>query len=119
MSKKADRSVLTESALTASAVIFAALGDATRLRLITVLCAGGAFSIAHLTASTDITRQGVTKHLRVLSDVGLVRDVKIGRERLWEFDPAKIEEARRSLERIGQQWDIALGRLKAFVEENP
>jgi len=98
------------------APIFAALGDETRLRLIAVLCAGGAVSIAHLTAGTEITRQAVTKHLHVLADAGLVRDVKVGRERLWEFEPAHLEAARRSLEVIGRQWDQALLRLKLAVE---
>ena len=96
--------------------VFAALGDPTRLRLVAVLCAGGAFSIAQLTAGTEISRQGVTKHLRVLADAGVVSDVRSGRERLWQLEPAQIEEAKRTLEVIGRQWEIALGRLKAFVE---
>ena len=96
--------------------VFAALGDPTRLKLVAVLCAGGAFSIAQLTATTDISRQGVTKHLQVLADAGVVHDVKTGRERRWQLDPGRIEEARRTLEAIGQQWDVALGKLKAFAE---
>jgi DNA-binding transcriptional ArsR family regulator len=99
------------------APVFFALGDRTRLRLIAVLCAGGVFSIAQLTANTQITRQAVTKHLQVLAEAGLVRDVKLGRERLWQFDPAQLEAARRSLEIIGRQWEQALGKLKAFVED--
>src|SRR5215467_9296333 len=99
-----------------SAPIFAALGDETRLRIVAVLCAGGAMSIAQLTSGTEITRQAVTKHLLVLSDAGLVRDVKMGRERLWEFEPAQLIEARRSLELIAQQWDKALQKLKQAVE---
>jgi len=96
--------------------MFAALGDATRLRLIAALCAGGALSIAQLTAGTAITRQAVTKHLEVLADVGLVHDIRQGRERLWELQPSRIDEARRSLDTIAAQWDQALRRLKAFVE---
>jgi len=103
----------------ALANIFAALGDPTRLKLVAVLCAGGAFSIAQLTASTEISRQGVTKHLQVLADAGVVRDVKIGRERLWQLEPGQIEEAKRTLELIGREWDVALGKLKAFVESGP
>ena len=99
------------------ATVFFALGDKTRLQLIAVLCAGGAFSIAQLTANTDFTRQAVTKHLQVLAHAGLVKDLKSGRERLWQFDPAQMEEARLSLEVIGKQWESALGRLKQFVEE--
>ncbi len=98
------------------ATVFAALGDPTRLKLVAALCAGGAFSIAQLTASTDITRQGVTKHLQVLSEAGVVRDVKSGRERLWALEPRPLLEAKNTLEAIGQQWELALGRLKSFVE---
>jgi DNA-binding transcriptional ArsR family regulator len=107
---------LKKSALRNAVPIFAALGDETRLRLIAVLCAGGAMSIAQLTSGTEITRQAVTKHLRVLADAGMVHDVKVGRERLWEFEPTQLEEARRSLEVIGQQWDKALNKLKMAVE---
>jgi DNA-binding transcriptional ArsR family regulator len=103
-------------ALAKSAPLFAALGDATRLRLIAVLCAEGAMSIAQLTSGTDITRQAVTKHLQVLADAGLVRDIKVGRERLWEFERARLEEARRSLDLIAQQWDHALMKLKLALE---
>lgn len=100
----------------AMANVFAALGDPTRLKLVAVLCAGGALSIAQLTASTDISRQGVTKHLQVLAEAGVVRDVKQGRERLWQLEPGQIEEARRTLEVIGQEWEVALGKLKTFAE---
>lgn len=99
------------------APVFAALGDETRLRLIALLCAGGAMSIAQLTSGTHITRQAVTKHLLVLADAGLVRDFKSGRERLWEFELSRLEDARRSLELIARQWDSALQRLKRAVEE--
>jgi len=100
----------------ALAGVFAALGDPTRLRLVAALCAGGAFSIAQLTAQTEISRQGVTKHLQVLADAGVVRDAKLGRERLWQLDPRQIDDARRSLDVIGRAWDVALGKLKAYVE---
>ena len=98
------------------ASVFFALGDKTRLQLIAVLCAGGAFSIAQLTAGTDVSRQAVTKHLEMLADARLVTHLKSGRERLWQFEPAAIEEARLSLETIGRQWEQALGRLKSLVE---
>ena len=98
------------------APVFAALGDEMRLRLIAVLCVGGAMSITQLTSGTAITRQAVTKHLVLLEEANLVDDVKVGRERLWEFEPAQLNEARRSLEAIARQWDQALARLKAVVE---
>lgn len=103
----------------ALARVFAALGDATRLKLVALLCAGGALSIAQLTAHTDISRQGVTKHLQTLAEAGVVRDVKSGRERLWQLDPVQIEAAKRTLEQIGREWDVALAKLKLFVESPP
>lgn len=108
---------MKNTALRGSATIFAALGDETRLRIIAVLCSGGAVSIAELTTGTEISRQAVTKHLHVLADAGLVQDVKVGRERLWQFEPMQVEAARRSLDTISQQWDHALSRLKLAVEE--
>lgn len=89
-----------------------------RLRLVVALCMGGAMSITQLTAGTDISRQAITKHLAVLGAAGLVRDSKIGRERLWEFDPAQLAEARSALDVIARQWDQALAKLKAVVEND-
>ena len=105
------------SAIQKTAPVFAALGDPTRLRLVATLCAGGALSIAQLTAGTAVTRQAVTKHLETLAAAGLVRDLRQGRERLWGLEPARIDEARRSLDAISAQWDRALQRLKTFVEQ--
>jgi len=96
--------------------VFAALGDDTRLRLVMALCAGGALSIAQLTAGTDVTRQAITKHLEVLSEAGLVHDIKVGRERLWELESSRLGDAQRMLQQIAAQWDHTLARLKALVE---
>jgi DNA-binding transcriptional ArsR family regulator len=106
----------TPRALQNCAPVFAALGDEMRLRLVAALCVGGAMSITQLTSGTEISRQAITKHLSVLAAAGLVRDVKVGRERLWEFEPSQLDGARRSLELIGRQWDQALARLKLSVE---
>lgn len=102
--------------LRVSAPVFAALGDETRLRLVTRLGTEGPLSIARLTAGTDVTRQAVTKHLHVLADAGLARGSRHGRERLWRLEPEPLEEARRCLDLISAQWDAALARLKAAVE---
>lgn len=97
--------------------MFAALGDETRLRLVARLSAGGPFSIARLTEGSRVTRQAVTKHLHVLAEAGLVSDVRVGRERLWELDRPSLDEARRCLELISDEWDRALDRLRRLVEE--
>jgi DNA-binding transcriptional ArsR family regulator len=102
--------------LRVSAPIFAALGDETRLGLLSRLGTDGPLSIARLTTGTDVTRQAVTKHLRVLADAGLARGTRQGRERLWTLEPEPLEQARRFLDLISEQWDEALARLKASVE---
>ena len=101
---------------THAAPVFAALGDATRLALVGRLGAEGPLSIPQLASESAVTRQAVTKHLHVLADAGLVRGVKVGRERRWEFEPSQLDEARRSLDAIARQWDHALERLKVAVE---
>ncbi len=101
----------------AHAPIFAALGDETRLALIAKLSEGPPCSIAQLTQGTQLTRQAVTKHLRVLTGARIVRNVRAGRESLFELDPAPIREVREYADVVSQQWDQALGRLKAFVEK--
>jgi DNA-binding transcriptional ArsR family regulator len=99
-----------------TAPLFAALGDPTRLRLVARLSREGPLSISRLSDGAGVTRQAVTKHLRVLAGAGLARGSRQGREQLWQLEAAPLEEARRSLERISQRWDEALERLKAAVE---
>ncbi|MBV8549673.1 MAG: helix-turn-helix transcriptional regulator [Acidobacteriaceae bacterium] len=101
-----------------SAAVFSALGDETRLRLVARLSAGEPLSITQLAFGTNLTRQAVTKHLHVLAHARLVHHRKQGREQLWTFDPQKIQDARRMLDRIGQEWESALSRLKAIVESD-
>jgi DNA-binding transcriptional ArsR family regulator len=100
----------------AQAPVFAALGDETRLALVVRLGEGSAQSIAQLTAQSRLTRQAISKHLRVLEGAGLVRGVRQGRENRFELVPAPLAEAQRCLERISAQWDDALARLKEWVE---
>ena len=99
-----------------NAAVFAALGDPTRLGLVSRLCGGGPLSIARLTDGTDVTRQAVTKHLHVLRGAGLVRSTRAGRESLWELEPRRLEAARKYLEMVSKRWDEALDRLKLHVE---
>jgi DNA-binding transcriptional ArsR family regulator len=111
------RNAAATAKMTDSAPVFAALGDATRLRLVSRLCAAGPLSIARLSEGAGVTRQAVTKHLHKLGDAGLVRHARRGRERIWELEPRRLETAQRCLSQIADQWDAAIGRLKAFVEK--
>ena len=98
------------------AEVFAALGDQTRLALVSRLSNGKRHSISQLTEGSKLTRQAITKHLRVLEGVGIVHGVRAGRESLFEFDPEPLEDAREYLDIVSSQWDDALTRLKSFVE---
>jgi DNA-binding transcriptional ArsR family regulator len=102
--------------VTDAAPLFAALADPTRLGLVAQLSAEGPLPLARLVGGAGVTRQAVTKHLTALGDAGLVESSR-GRPRLWRLVPDRFDDVRRSLDRIAQQWDDALGRLKAFVED--
>ena len=100
-----------------AAPLFAALGDETRLVLMTRLGGGQPLSITELAQGIPLTRQAVTKHLHVLSHAGLVRDFRRGRERMWQPEAQRLAEARHYLDAISKRWDETLARLKAYVEE--
>jgi DNA-binding transcriptional ArsR family regulator len=104
------------AALKTRASVFAALGDETRLSVLTRLANGRAQSISRLTAGTNLTRQAVTKHLRVLEDAGVIRCLRVGRESRFALVRKPVDDIRDYLERVSRQWDDALARLKALVE---
>ena len=101
----------------AHASVFAALGDETRLSLVAKLCGGQPRSISQLTEGSKLTRQAITKHLRVLERAEIVHSVHTGRESLFKLDPEPIEELKKYLDLVSAEWDQALARLKAFVED--
>jgi DNA-binding transcriptional ArsR family regulator len=111
MSKRA-----VERTVAGAALMFAALGDPTRLALLQRLSRGGPASISALAERFDTTRQGVTKHLQVLAGAGLIDGTRRGREHIWAIRPDRLEEAQRHLDTIARGWDGALARLKAHVE---
>ncbi|HYT23677.1 MAG TPA: metalloregulator ArsR/SmtB family transcription factor [Candidatus Polarisedimenticolia bacterium] len=99
------------------APVFAALGDETRLSLVAKLCHGEPRSISQLTAEAKVSRQAITKHLRVLEGAGIVRGRRRGRERLFALETKRLDEIREYLDFVSKQWDEALARLKTFVEK--
>lgn len=98
------------------ASVFAALGDETRLSLIGKLSHGPPQSISRLAEGSRLTRQAITKHLRVLEGAGIVHSIRTGRESLFTFRPEPLRDLQSYLERVSSQWDDAIGRLKSFVE---
>ena len=74
-------------------------------------------SITRLTSGSKLTRQAISKHLRVMERSGLVRSSRYGRERRWRLNEQRLADARFYLDQISRQWDAALNRLRAFVED--
>lgn len=101
---------------TEPAPVFAALGCVTRLELVSRLCDGNEHSIASLTDGLDLTRQAVTKHLQVLQQAGIVHNQRVGRERRFSIRHDPINQAKDYLQRVSNQWDDAITRLRSQVE---
>ncbi|MBY5841128.1 helix-turn-helix transcriptional regulator [Rhizobium leguminosarum] len=99
------------------ASVFAALGDRTRLSLLSRLCDGRSLSITELTQDTGVTRQGISKHLKVLEDSGVVSRERVGRESRYVIRADSLVEAKRYLERASRQWDDAIVRLQKLVDD--
>lgn len=116
MSRKRARSVADPRVFRQHAPVFAALSDETRLSLLAALSAGVPCSISQLTADSKMTRQAITKHLRVLESAGLVRAETAGRERRFQLEPKPLGEARVYLDLVSSQWNEALARLQKLVE---
>ena len=107
-----------ERNLAGAALLFAALGDPTRLALLQRLSDDGPASISMLAERfREMTRQGVTKHLQVLAAAGIIDGSRLGREQVWTLNPARLAEGRRCLEVIARGWDDALARLTLHVED--
>ncbi|RYD32888.1 MAG: transcriptional regulator [Verrucomicrobiaceae bacterium] len=98
--------------------VFAALGDSTRLGLVDALAGGLPRSITELSARSSMTRQAVTKHLGVLEHAGVVRSRRSGRSTFYQLEPDSLRLMRQYLDEVSNQWEDALGRLKAFVEDD-
>jgi DNA-binding transcriptional ArsR family regulator len=105
-----------EPAAAAAAEVFAALADPMRLSLVMRLSDGGSRSIASLSVDARVSRQAVSKHLKVLERARLVASARAGRESRYALRPEGLDPARHWIEAVGAQWEDALGRLKAFVE---
>ena len=104
--------------MTTAVLVFAALGDAVRLSIVVRLCSDGPLPTIQLKQSTNVSRQAVTKHLRILEDVGLVHSDRVGRDRLWRIEMHRLAEIRKYLDQISEQWDARLERLRTFVEDD-
>ena len=108
---------MSGTAAVGPALVFDALGDPNRLRIVLRLCDTGPCSTLQVTQAVSLTRQAATKHLIVLETVGLVISNKRGRERIWTVRPQSLSAASDYLVAMSDRWDRAIDRLRAMVED--
>jgi DNA-binding transcriptional ArsR family regulator len=89
-----------------------ALGDPTR-RTIFERLADGPRAVGQLADEFPVSRPAVSQHLKVLKDAGLVVDQQVGRQRLYQVDPAGVDAMRTYFEGF---WTKALANFAARVE---
>lgn len=98
-----------------NAVVFAALGDPTRLGLLGRL-GRDERSLSSLAAGAGMSRQAIAKHLDVLERAGLVHGERRGREHRYRATPAPLGHASAWLDTYRQQWEAAFDRLDAYLQ---
>jgi DNA-binding transcriptional ArsR family regulator len=97
-------------------VLWSAVGDPTRRRMLDLLLAQGARSATSLSGELPVTRQAVAKHLLVLERAGLVHAVVAGREKRFRVDEGQLRRAVAQLADVGAAWDARLSRIKGIAE---
>jgi DNA-binding transcriptional ArsR family regulator len=109
----------SDDQLPRTAPILSALGDPIRLAIVMRLCKDGPLPTIELKQDAGgVSRQGITKHLQVLVDAGLVSSDRVGRDRQWQLQTQQLAAARDYLSQISAQWDLRLERLRKFVEDD-
>jgi DNA-binding transcriptional ArsR family regulator len=98
--------------------VFAILADPTRRRLVEVLHSGER-SVNDLVAAVDIHQPGVSRHLRLLHEAGLVTVRASGQRRLYSLRPQPLRELEAWMRRFAHDERDRLGRLADFVEDAP
>jgi len=101
----------------APAEAFAALGDPHRIDLLQRLSRDGQATATSLAAPLPMSRQAVTKHLRVLEGAGLLRTRRTGREVHYVVRPDALARQARWLDDVAAAWDRRLAGVKAAAEK--
>ena len=96
---------------------FWALADSTRRRVLERLLEEPGLSVSELARPLSLKLPGMTKHLDVLSDAGLITRTKTGRTVAVNLSAAPMREAMAWLNRYERFWNVSLDRLTALVEE--
>ena len=101
-------------------VVFAALADPTRRRVLRLVAERGPTSATLLEHELPVTRQAIVKHLAVLHRAGLVSGQRTGQEVRYALVPGPLDEISDWIGEIGMRWDQRLARLRQLVlDQNP
>jgi DNA-binding transcriptional ArsR family regulator len=98
--------------------VFSALSDPGRRRLLETLAARESASLTELASQLPVTRQAVSKHLAALAQAGLVESARTGRETHYSLTPQPLDDALAWMERIGDEWDERLARLREHLSSS-
>lgn len=97
--------------------LFKAIADPTRRDIFHALViATSALSITQISNQFEMTRQGVTKHIKTLEEAGLVYIQSQGRERFCNANPKELQVVNKWLKFYEQFWDDKLGSLGAYLD---
>ena len=97
---------------------FGAVAHPVRRQIVTAL-ASGEMAVRDLADRLPVTRPAVSQHLRVMLDVGLVTQQRVGREHRYRLHPQRLDEIRFWLETLDASWARAMHRLGEHLEQNP
>ncbi len=96
--------------------VFQALADPTRRAILELLRAGSQ-PVNGIAAGFDISRPAISRHLRILREADLVREVKAGRNRLYALHPEPLRDIDQWLAHYRHMWQHQLRNLKRYVEQ--
>ncbi|PLR89135.1 ArsR/SmtB family transcription factor [Bacillus sp. T33-2] len=97
--------------------VFQAIADPTRRQLLKLL-SDREMPVTAISGHFPMSRTAVSKHLRILSEAGLVHERKVGRETRYLLNPQPLNELRDWLEYFEIYWDNKLSMLKHFLEDD-
>jgi DNA-binding transcriptional ArsR family regulator len=96
-------------------LVFVALADPTRRYVIEKLSNGGTVTATELAEELPISRQGISKHLKILEEANLVTARQKGRERLYTLSPQPLSEATGWVAAVNQRWANRLRALHDYL----
>jgi DNA-binding transcriptional ArsR family regulator len=96
--------------------VFNAIAEAHRREILDSLMAGEK-AVGAIVDDLSMSQPQVSKHLRVLSEVGLVRCRAVGRRRLYRLEPARLRPLHEWLAKYEQAWNDRLDRVDDYLKE--